>query len=355
MEFFMVKFPDLILAREELEKQDDFYKPSSFWANASGKIVDEITREGIEGFRSLPLPLSFFAPTYGNPGGGFTDEQSTGLKGWLKDNFPQALKPQLGLDLFLSGKSQALADYRVLMASDDPNTLPYLHGFSESKVGTPLEHFEFEGNFYSRSALNYLLGLAFLKKHLKGDVPKVVLEVGGGFGTLGEILSFSGVEGVKYIDIDIPPTSYIAQYYLEEVLGKNNVSTFAKTQNSSSLNIEDLPLASVFCSWQIEKLVGQVDLFVNFISFQEMEPEIVKNYCAHVSRLKTKWVLLRNMREGKQLKSAENPIGVETQIRSSDYEHMLPDYNLVDKSVIPFGFETVDGFNSELQLFKRKS
>jgi putative sugar O-methyltransferase len=318
-------------------------------------MVDEFCREGVEKFRSLPLAISFFAPTYGNPGGGFIDEQSEGLKKWLADNFPAAKKPQLALDQFLSGYNQALSDYRVLKASDDTTKLPNLHSFSESKVGTPKEHFEFEGNFYSRSALNYLLGLAFLKKHLKDDVPRSVLEIGAGFGTLGEILSQSGVDGLKYIDIDIPPTSFAAQYYLSEVLGQENVATYSKTKDETSINIKNLPMASVLCSWQIEKLVGQVDLFVNFISFQEMEPPIVANYCTHISRLKTKWVLLRNMREGgKQLLTESHPYGVKTPILSGDYKTMLPDYELVDTSVIPYGYETVDKYNSELQLFRRK-
>ena len=54
--------------------------------------------------------------------------------------------------------------------------------------------------------------------------------------------------------------------------------------------------------WQIEKLKGKIDLFVNFISFQEMEPEVVKNYLLKVINLKPKYILLRNLREGKQIK-----------------------------------------------------
>ncbi|MFT5520440.1 MAG: putative sugar O-methyltransferase [Enterobacterales bacterium] len=350
----MHDYPELEMARKAMEKENDLYKPSSFWAQASSEMCEEFCREGVENFRSLPMPLDFFVPTYGNPGGGFSDEQSDGLKQWLIENIPTATKPQLGLEQFLSGYNQALGDYRVLKASDIPTQLPNLHNFSESKVGTPKEHFEFEGKFYSRSALNYLLGLAFLKKHLKGDVPKTVLEIGAGFGTLGEVLSQSGVEGVKYIDIDIPPTSFVAQYYLSKVLGADNVATFFKTKDEPIIYIEKLPMASVLCSWQIEKLVGKVDLFVNYISFQEMEPNIVENYCKHISRLKTKWVLLRNIREGKQLLTETNPYGVTTPILSDDYLKMLPDYELVDSSVIPYGYQTVDKYNSELQLFRRK-
>jgi len=108
----------------------------------------------------------------------------------------------------------------------------------------------------------------------------------------------------------------------------------------------------VLSAWQIEKLQGQIDLFVNFISFQEMEPHIVKNYLQHVDRLESRWVLLRNMREGKQMRK-EGGVGVDVPILGDDYLTMLPGYELVERSVFPFGYRTVDDFHSELLLLKR--
>jgi hypothetical protein len=84
-----------------------------------------------------------------------------------------------------------------------------------------------------------------------------------------------------------------------------------------------------------------------------MEPDIVQNYLNHVTRLQADWVLLRNMREGKQL-SSQHRFGVDNPIFSEDYARMLGDYDLIATNVIPFGFKTVDGFHSELMLFKRK-
>lgn len=349
----MRDYPDLTHALEDMQAQNELYRPTVFWDEASSRIVTELCTHGVESFRSHPTALGFFVPTYGTPGGGFTVEQAIGLLDWLQREHPQHRKPQLALDQFLRGHISALADYRVLLAADDPSRLPHLHTFSESAVGSPVEHFEFDGHRFSRSSLNYLLGLALLKKHLDGDVPRTVLEIGGGFGTLGEVLSSAGITGLHYIDIDIPPTSFLAQHYLAEVLGRENVSTYAQTAAKAFVEISSLAQAAVLCSWQIAKLQGQVDLFVNFISFQEMEPHIVKNYLSHVSRLETRWILLRNMREGKQLR--ENDwVGVDTPILGDDYLAMLPRYELVERNVLPFGYQTVDGFHSELLLLKRK-
>jgi len=93
---------------------------------------------------------------------------------------------------------------------------------------------------------------------------------------------------------------------------------------------------------------------VNFISFQEMEPQIARNYLTHVSRLGTRWILLRNLREGKQRRSSPTTEGVDTPILAEDYIAMLPDYTLVERNVNPFGYRTVDHFHSELLLLKRK-
>lgn len=349
-------YPELTTARDDMRSQNELYRPSSFWDDASSRIVEELCEHGIQHFRRLRYPLGFFVPTFGSPGNSIRKEHADLLRTTLEQAAPEAKKTHLAVEQFVSGEFAARADYRVLLAADSPEKLPHLHLFSESKVGDPVEHFELDGRWFSRSALNYLLGLSLLKKHLPPDeVPRTILEIGAGFGTLGEILASAGIEGLRYVDIDIPPTSYVAQYYLSEALGSEKVTTYAQTKGQTEIQISSLTPISVLCAWQIEQLRGDVDLFVNFISFQEMEPHIVKNYLAHVTRLNTRWILLRNMREGKQVRKPGQLVGVETPILSEDYVTMLPDYELVERCVHPFGYQTVDGYHSELLLLRRKS
>lgn len=351
----MHEYPELTCARDDMHAQSELYRPSIFWDEASSRIAAELSSYGVERLRSLPSANYFFAPTYGVPGNSFTKEQSEGLLGWLRHQFPEARKSHLALDQFLAGEMWALSDYRVLLAADNPQKLPHLHTFSESSIGEPVEQFEFDGRRFSRSSLNYLLGLAMLKKHLDGDVPHTVLEIGGGFGTLGEVLSSAGIEGLRFIDIDIPPMSFVAQQYLTKVLGKENVATYVQTRDQSFIDIRSLPMASALCSWQIERLQGKVDLFVNFISFQEMEPHIVRNYLGHVARLGPRWILLRNIREGMIVRKEHDSFGVHVPIVSDDYPAMLPGYELTERNVLPFGYRTVDGYHSELLLLRRKA
>lgn len=340
--------------RSEMQLQSHLYQPTPFWSDASARLVGELQDKGVDAFRSLSLPQSFFVPHYGSPTNGFTPDQQAGLRAWLLRECPRAVKAAMALEQFLSGEAAALADYRTLLAADRPEQVPSLHRFSESTAGRPTEQFVFDGRRFSRSALNYLLGLAMLKRHLRpGDIPRTVLEVGGGFGTLGEILMQSGMENLRYVDIDIPPTVNVAEWYLREAVGTSMVTGGAAIREHTQIDITTLTPVSVLPAWHIERLTGQVDLFVNFISFQEMEPPIVRNYLDHVRRLQARWVLLRNMREGKQKRSDGHVAGVETPILGDDYAAMLPGYDLVDRNVYPFGYRTVDAFHSELLLFRR--
>ncbi len=347
-------YPDLLKAFKIMQSQKKIYQPTSFWEKASIEITNDIQKNGLHQFRNLNSTLSFFVPTYGVPTNGYSKIQVKKLIDLLKSGFPKNVKSHQALKFYLTGEQHALSDYRVLIASDNKEKLPHLHHFSESKVGNPIGQFNFNKKFFSRSSLNYLLGLSLLKKYLKNYEISTVLEIGGGFGSLGEILSYSNIENIKYINIDIPPTHFIAEYYLKQIFGKDKITNAIDTFNTEKILINNLKKFSVLCSWQIEKLYGKVDLFVNFISFQEMEPDVVENYLNHIKRLDTNWILLRNIREGKQIKT-QSSYGVKDPIKTQDYINMLSEYDLIETNVHPFGYQTVDGFHSELILLKKKS
>ena len=122
------------------------------------------------------------------------------------------------LNKLKSGHHLAYADYRTFKAGDIKTQPPYLDKCSESFIGCPTEQFIFENKKYSRSMLNYLNGLVFLKHTIDTRSIKKVLEIGGGFGTLGEILLNDTKRGsYKYVNIDIPPASYTSSYYLQKL------------------------------------------------------------------------------------------------------------------------------------------
>jgi len=343
----------IALANSKMASVDQVYRPTTFWEQACLNIASALEAEGIENFRHSNIALDYFVPTYGSPGNSISANSNSALLNVATDELSG--KALIAAKSFLSGELLAYADFRTFIAGDNPSQLPNLQKFSESSCGLPVEHFEFENRFYSRSSLNYLLGLVFLKKHIGNFIPKTILEIGGGFGTLGEIYAASNVDDFRYINIDVPPMNFVSEYYLRQSNPGIPVAGFVDYINEHKIHIDELPPLNSLSSWQIANLQGEVDLFVNFISFQEMEPEVVDNYLAQVSRLKAKWVLLRNLREGKPKITTFNQEGVLNPILTQDYVDALKNYELVDSNIIPFGHKTPDNFHSELLLFKIKS
>lgn len=346
----MIRYPELQEAFESLPYQSELYRPTSFWAEASKLLTVQLQEFGVENFRRYPTALSYFVPTYGPPGLGLNSAQIDFLTRAFNDQYQQHQKGRLVLDKYLSGELNALADYRTLLAANPTSDVFGLTSFSEGTIGNPIEQFVFDGRAYSRSSLNYLLGLSLLKRYVKLEEINTVLEIGGGFGTLGEIIGKAPKKDIKYIDIDIPPMNFVAEQYLKGNFGESNVSGFPAFKAGAEIVISSLPSFTVLCPWQLKRLVGKVDLFVNYISFQEMEPHVVENYFSLVKRLSPAWLLLRNMREGKQ-RGVSGGVGVTQPILSEDYRNMLPNYRLVNISVDPFGYRTVDGFHSETAIF----
>ena len=201
--------------------------------------------------------------------------------------------------------------------------------FSESKVGNQLNISNLSKNGLV-DHLNYLLGLSFLASVAPEFKPKKILEIGGGFGSLAEILAKSNYKEFKYLDLDLPIMANIAKEYISNSFHDRASVLVTNHTLKKKFTFDNLEKMSFLPNWRIEDLLGSIDLFVNFISFQEMEPHIVKNYISHVQRLSPKWVLLRNMREGKQL-ATDNNVGVEKQI-TTEYLAYFSNYEFV-KSV----------------------
>ena len=335
---------------DNLQKQKELYLPGSFWKDAVIEIGNNYMENGIENLRNFHANNVFFVPNYGTPANGFSEKKIAEIEALISKNLN--FKQSNLIKNSLSGYSQALSDYRVFHSSNKEEDGFDLTKFSESEIGNPKEYFEFNEKRFSRSSLNYLLGLSFLKRNINDFIPKTVLEIGGGFGTLGEILGKSNLIDFKYINLDLPPLFLMSEEYLKKCFGKEDF--YNHTENLyGEIKIEEMPKFTFLPNWRVEDLRGEIDLFVNFISFQEMEPHIVHNYAKKVMELSPKFILLRNLREGKQKKTQKN-IGVQDPIFKEDYLSFFENYGLLASDTDTFGYKTSDNFHSELLLLKKK-
>jgi len=349
-----IQYSLLNLMIKDMKKQSPLYRPTTFWEYGSELIINELKNDKVENFRSLQTNRNFFVPCYSFADYYENKGKYTELVEAYKKLSPD-IRTHTKLERLFSGRLQAIDDYRTLVASNI-DILPYTDKVSESTIGNPIEQFEFGDRKFSRSFLNYLLGLNFLKQTVDTSGIKTVMEIGGGFGSLGEILLQDTRNDAFYINADIPPVGFFSSHYLKTLLGKDKVADYEDLHTLKKLDIDELKQQySVLniCSWQVPLLKGTIDLFVNFISFQEMEPNVVQNYCNYIDKLKPKYILLRNMLEGKRIKSDDYLAGVIEPILGDDYNAFLPNYRLIAADSEVFGFVTEDNFHSQLRIYKR--
>ncbi len=336
---------------EDVHKAPALFQPTQFWRAGIPPILTDLEQKGLETFRSHPSALSMYVPTYMDQGYRANRLAFDGLLAKLGENNPDLANLWHAK---LSGFTDAERDYQLFLAADHPGA-PELQSFAEDGFGMPLEQFQFEGRNYGCCLLRYLKCLAFLKKTVATDHIESVLEIGGGFGSLGEILLKSQSKDYFYLDVDIPPLAAVATAYLQAVFGAEKVADYGQTRQQSSIDIDQLKAqgyrAAVICPWQLPALKGRFQLFVNTSSFQEMEPEVVSNYAHHISQLLDGHMLLRNSRHGKVIAKHDGDIGVHQQTRQEDYLTIFNDYQLLAKDAVLFGHTTPGGFSSEVLIF----
>ena len=343
----------LELMLEDMENADVLYRPTNFWQSGLSDIVNDLRKQGFDNFRSHKSANSFYVPIY-------TDEKLYPLA----RPFISLLRPFRFLQRIrrleaifnraLDGTTTAECHYKTFRGSLQSTELPWAD-LSEGMVGSG-DQYEFEGRHYSRSFLNYLLGLNFLQKNVNANNVRTVLEIGGGYGTLGEIFLNSYSDSF-YLDIDIPPVAAVASFYLSQTFGEDSVLTYERSREMQEIDIGELRKkyrCAVLCPWQLPRLTGQADLFVNFISFQEMEPNIVENYIKHVQPLTRSFVLLRNSKHGKLQVKKEGQVGVFSQTTTDDLEKMFDQFSLIDRNSLVYGERSPDGtFESEVLCLRR--
>ena len=183
-----------------------------------------------------------------------------------------------------------------------------------------------------------------------------VLEIGGGYGTFGEILLKANNESF-YVDVDIPPVAAVATYYLNEIFGSENVLSYDRSREISEISLESLKTkykCVVLCPWQLPKVTGTVDLFANFISFQEMEPDIVQNYISLVQPITKHFVLLRNSKYGKKIAEKPGEMGVKKPVTTDSIIQMFNQFKVIGRNSVIFGnTNEKTNFHSEVICLQR--
>jgi putative sugar O-methyltransferase len=133
------------------------------------------------------------------------------------------------------------------------------------------------------------------------DAPKIVAELGAGYGRLGYVLLQD--PGTRYFVFDIPPALAAAQWYLAEVFRGQPIFRFRHIDSFASVEAElAASRIAFFTPNQLELFPDRYfDVFASISTLPEMAAAQVHNYLQQMSRLTRQLVYL------KQWKSWRNP------------------------------------------------
>ncbi|MGL4177166.1 MAG: putative sugar O-methyltransferase [Dermatophilaceae bacterium] len=316
----------------ELGGCDPLYRPTDFWGPGLDQLLGDLRARGLEKFKQWPSASWWFYPLYG---GGFGRARVDHLWPSVLQVHPKASRTWF--HQALNGTVEAMRDFDVVRLAWDQERWPFdLEGFGESVVGQPWQRFPLSPVAdvrFGRPYLNYLLCLAALSRHVE-EPPSSFLEIGGGFGVLGEIV-LARDPAARYVNVDIPPLMSVAGYYLATLFGEERVAPYESLPPSGPIEVAS---SASLPSWRLPDLRGSYDVFVNSYSFQEMEPHVVANYVERVAAIGPQYVLSLNSREGKPRKADGHEVGVVDPVTSGHIVSMFEDA----------GYELVGSYNRPL-------
>lgn len=292
----------LALLVEDMAGAAACYRPTRYWQALWASGQEHLSRPGAVDFEGVPA----MSPRYADPTG-----------------------------------AEPERDYAAFRWADHTAREPFLAEFSETRTGDHLGRYvEFDGRVYTKGALKYLRALAWAKNHLPPGVRvRRVLELGGGYGILGEILLRSG-PAARYVDVDLPHGAFAAGGHLRRVFGPEAVLDYRSTRTATRLDAEGLlrgaRRALVIPPWQLPALTGQFDLVAVVKAFQEMEPPVIRNYTALLTAGRPAAVLLVNRSAGGNVLAEPDRPGVDRPVPMDELIGMFEGYRPAGRLCPPF-------------------
>lgn len=279
--------------QSQLETCAPIYRPTSFWTPGLRQLSAELRAHGLESFKSWPGASTWFYPIYGN---GFSDADISAMLEHARAVNPQTR--EAWLSAALDGSLEARRDFDAVRLAWDQDRWPFdIQGQGESHIGGPPQRYLITGSDkagLTKPYLNYLLCLAALSRHVEAE-PTSFLEIGGGFGTLGEIV-LGHNDAARYVNLDIPPLLTVASYYLAQLFGPDAVMLSAEAPEQGEIEVTR---SACLPTWRLPDVAGPFDVFMNSYSFQEMEPDVVEHYVQAVADLEVRYALSFNSVHGK--------------------------------------------------------
>lgn len=130
---------------------------------------------------------------------------------------------------------------------------------------------------------------------LEGIDRPVVAEIGGGFGGFAYHLLRRNPKAI-YVDFDLPENGLIASYYLSMAYPERRILYYDTPDIRLDRELLSQYDAVMMPNFMLPRMTaGSADLFINTISFSEMEIPTVQEYIAQIDRISRKYFYQENL------------------------------------------------------------
>ncbi len=235
------------------------YQPGAYWAPHAERMIEVVEQYGIVNFRRIPdkAVAAFNTGNHWQP----RDTRAFRLLRALASvpvvsRFANAAINDIETG-FIRAKSEGTFKLRAVYYWLKDTSADLLE-LDDKLIGSPVT-FSIDGREWSEAFLLKLLELSLLRKHIDFSAISSVIEIGGSYGLLAEII-LSVYPHIQYTLVDIAPVAAFAEYYL----GKS---------------FPDSARITVKCAHELPTITDAFDLLINVASFQEMDREQVVAYC----------------------------------------------------------------------------
>lgn len=329
---------ELDLMMQDLAQAPEVYRPTHHWQLLEPVIYSWLESHSLNDFRALDSQAmrpfaggSFVTDLSKYTDGSFFRRAVDTILAALSARFPKLVAhPSRSYLIRYENDIRTIITvlWNSLLTEMYPGKLPEI---SDSKIGNPFDVVTVGSQDITISLIRNLARYLYVDSKVDFQTLKTVLELGGGSGSQIEVnLRLS--PHLKYMICDLPPQLYIAQQYLQAAF-PGAVMPYSSSRTIESFEGNEFDAYSIVCiaPWQIPMINFKFDLFWTANSFQEMEPDVVRNYCEFVNKFTQSWVYLLQKKEGQQkVESGSNSLGSMAPPTMEHYVRYLNSFELVD-------------------------
>jgi len=169
-------------------------------------------------------------------------------------------------------------------------------------IGNPYGYYI--GDIFLRGGCDYHHYYATqIRRIMRNDDPKIVCEVGGGFGGMAYYL-IRDMPNLTYIDVDLPENMALTAYYLLTAFPDRKIALYGEF-DTENVNFTEFD-AIILPSFAITTLPsGSVDLMFNSYSMAEMSLETVNMFVSEFARVVKSYVFHVNHNRVSSVKADE--------------------------------------------------